>query len=331
MEVERQRYREFALASRAPVALHDCDADGLGAAVLWQRTLERAGLEPRRVCTNRLRNAWDPANREAVAALAPDRLFVLDLGCNGTRVLPAVPTCYVDHHRPEPAPEGDLLITSYTMDPIPPTAWLAYQLAWVDVSDLAWLAALGIVGDLGEKSPFLADVPGDYKLSPLKNVVALVNAARRSSRYDPEQAARALLAAPGPAQLLKLGTPEVAFLHECKAEVAAALAEGKKAAPRFSGEVALVRVNSPCQIHPVIAQIWRGRLPKYYVLVANEGYLPGRVHFSARCSGERNLLQFLGQFKQRVPGNYGFGHDQASGGAVSTAEWEQLLAALGFL
>lgn len=328
--MQKLEYQAFAEAARAPVALHDCDADGLGAAVLWQRTLERAGLKPRRVCVDRQRDAWNEVNRKAVRVANPDRLFVLDLGCRGTPVLEGIPTCYVDHHRPEPAPAGDLLITGYTMDPIPPTAWLAYHLAWVDVSDLAWVAAVGTLGDLGEKTPLLADLKQGYKMTHLKTVAALVNAARRSSTYGPEQAVKALLEHSSPAEFVNSTSKEVEFLKQCKEEVAAALAEGKKSAPRFAGPVALVRVNSPCQIHPVIAQIWRGRLPKYYVLVANEGYVPGRVHFSARSSGDMNVLEFLRSLKQDADGRYGEGHDHASGGSLATDEWEDLLRRMGF-
>jgi len=57
--------------------------------------------------------------------------------------------------------------------------------------------------------------------------------------------------------------------------------EAKKAAPVFSNRVALIRLDTPCQVHPLIAQIWRTRLPQYIVISANEGYLPGRVNFSA--------------------------------------------------
>jgi hypothetical protein len=84
-------------------------------------------------------------------------------------------------------------------------------------------------------------------------------------------------------------------------------------------------------VHPVIAQIWRTRLPKYIVIVANEGYLPGRVNFSARASGDTNLLDFLGAIDLgEGEGSYGHGHDQATGGSVSLAQWERLLSKLGF-
>jgi hypothetical protein len=109
------------------------------------------------------------------------------------------------------------------------------------------------------------------------------------------------------------------------------LQEAKKAAPVFSGNVALVRVNSPCQIHPLIAQSWRTRLPKYIVIVANEGYIPDRVNFSVRTASGTNVLDFLRSLNLSVgEGSYGQGHDSASGGSLPFPQWNELLLKLEF-
>ena len=81
-------------------------------------------------------------------------------------------------------------------------------------------------------------------------------------------------------------------MREARREVNAAMAEAKKHAPLFAGQVALIRIHSSYQIHPLIAQIWRSRLPKYVVMVANDGYRPGHVHFSVRGQ-QINVLDFL--------------------------------------
>lgn len=113
--------------------------------------------------------------------------------------------------------------------------------------------------------------------------------------------------------------------------MAAAFAEGKKAGPVFSGQVALVRVHSPCLIHPLVAQVWRTRLPRYITIVANEGYLPGWVTFSARSTAQYNLLDFFRQIDlDLAEGYFGYGHDQASGGSIPVAAWNELLRQLGF-
>ncbi|MBW3636811.1 MAG: DHH family phosphoesterase, partial [Armatimonadetes bacterium] len=120
-------------------------------------------------------------------------------------------------------------------------------------------------------------------------------------------------------------------LREARKEVAAALEEGKKAAPKFAGQVVLIGVDSPCQIHPLIAQIWRTRLPKYLVICANSGYLPNRVNFSARSGAGINALEFLRSMEiAPSEGDFGHGHDQASGGSLPPERWNQLLSKMGF-
>ncbi len=318
------------------VAFHDSDADGVTAAVVWQRALERAGFTaPLRLPAARERSAWSDASRARMAAAAPGCLFVLDLGSQEAALLPGVPTCLIDHHHPDGAPPGALLLSAYGWEPTPNTSLLTYELcrAVADVSDLDWIAAVGTISDLGERAPFelLKQVREKYAATHLKEVTALVNAARRASHYDPEAAAAALLSHTSPKDLLRSAAPEVAQLRAARAEVQAAMAEAKKAAPLFSGEVALVRVRSACQVHPLIAQIWRTRLPKYIVLAANDGYLPGRVNFSARSSPGTSVLQFLRRHGPAVgDGTYGRGHDQASGGSLPTAQWNELLGRLGF-
>jgi hypothetical protein len=158
-----------------------------------------------------------------------------------------------------------------------------------------------------------------------------VNAARRASDYQPETAARALLQHTTPRELVRSESAEVDALRRARQEVQRELAEAKKAAPKFSGNVALIRVRSRCQVHPVIAQIWRTRLPKYIVIVANDGYLPGRVNFSMRSSSGVNLLDFLRAIDLgEGEGSYARGHDQATGGSLPVERWNLLLARLGF-
>ena len=119
-------------------------------------------------------------------------------------------------------------------------------------------------------------------------------------------------------------------MREARREVNAAMAEAKKHAPLFAGQVALIRIHSSYQIHPLIAQIWRSRLPKYVVMVANDGYRPGHVHFSVRGQ-QINVLDFLSSVHiSDGDGAYGHGHDQASGGNLPVSRWNALLAALGF-
>ncbi|MFN2530704.1 MAG: DHH family phosphoesterase [Pyrinomonadaceae bacterium] len=318
------------------VALHDSDADGVTAGVVWQYSFKRAGFaQALRVTPDRERNAWTKANKDRVRACAPESLFVLDLGSGPQPIIDNLPTCFIDHHRPEGVPPEATLISAYSWQPIPNTSLLVWKLCATitDTSDLDWIAAIGTLSDLGDNAPFdlLATAKRKYKSKYLKEATVLINAARRSSIYDPEAAARALLQHANPRALVNSDADEVQQLRLAREEVKAAMNEAKKAAPVFAGSVALVRMSSPCQIHPLIAQIWRSRLPRYIVIAANEGYLPNRVNFSARSAANVSVLKFLREIElSEGEGYHGHGHDQASGGSLPIQRWNELLAKLGF-
>jgi single-stranded-DNA-specific exonuclease len=317
------------------VCLHDVDADGITAGALWQRTLERLNFTNlARLTPDRERNAWTDENRRRVAALAPDRLFVLDLG-SAPAPLHNAPTCLIDHHRPEGVPPNATLISAYSWNPIPTTSLLMHELgaSVTDLSDVDWIAAIGVVGDLGGRAPFalLDAAKKKYTAKYLKEAAALLNAARRSSSFDPEVAARALLAHDSPRELVNSEGEDMARLKDAREEVKRELAEARKVAPIFSAPVALLRLNSPCQVHPLIAQQWRARLPKYIVIAANAGYLPDRVNFSARTDSGQSVLDFLRGIEiSPGEGDYGHGHDAASGGSLPVKRWRELLHKLGF-
>ena len=320
--------------ARRTLVFHDSDADGVTAGVVLQRGLERLGFgDVVRSAPTRERDAWSDPNRALIASFEPDSLFVLDLGSRDEPLLDG-PMCFIDHHRPDGVPPGATLISAYTWDPIPNTSLIVYDLvsALTDVSDVEWIAALGAISDLGERAPFplLERVRARYAMSDLKEATTLVNAARRASLYQPETAARALLSHASPRELVKSPGDEVRALKDAREEVKREMAQAKKAAPKFSGKVALVRIHSACQIHPVIAQIWRTRLPAYVVMVANDGYMPGRVNFSMRTSSSTNLLDFLRAIDiGEGEGSYARGHDQATGGSLPAERFEALLRKLG--
>ncbi|KAF3886692.1 MULTISPECIES: ATP-dependent DNA ligase [Nostocales] len=339
LETARDAFQAFVErmnSQQRQVILHDSDADGIAAGVVLQLALSKAGFgNVTRVIPDRERNAWTSANRQEVQDAAPNSLFVLDLGSQSEPVIPGIPTCFIDHHRPEGVPPGDTLISAYTWEPIPNTSLIVWELCKgiVDVSDLDWIAAIGTVSDLGEKAPFemLGVAKSKYTAKYLKEVTALINAVRRASQYNPEVAARVLLTHNSPRDIFNSNTSEVEQLRSARAEVKAAMDEARKAAPMFAGNVALLQINSPCQIHPLIAQSWRSRLPKYIVIVANSGYIPGRVNFSVRTDSEINVLDFLRNIGlSEGEGNYGHGHDFASGGSLPVERWHELLAKLGF-
>jgi single-stranded-DNA-specific exonuclease len=329
----------LAPSARVVVFCH-FDADGLAAGALFGRALARMGFgDVRVVHSDRGENAFSAGARERLAAMRPDALIVTDLGVHHAGVLPGVPTLYVDHHRPEGEPRDAAVVLGYGWDPIPASAWLAYDLLspLVGIDDLAWIAAVGTISDLGDKAPWdaLPAIRKRWSGKWLREAVSLVNAARRASAFDVGTPLRMLMKADGPRAIAEDDALGADRLRAYRAEVQAELAVARKQAPVFSAGQpwALIPVDSGCQIHPLIAQQWRTRLPRFAVIAANRGYLPGIVAFSARTQRTDLVLPAL----LRAPdigaddeASFGRGHDQASGGHLPAAQFNRLMKALGF-
>ncbi|WP_375417421.1 DHH family phosphoesterase [uncultured Hymenobacter sp.] len=325
------------------------DADGLAAGALfgrglprlndsWQVEVRPSGKGENAFLTNSVRGN--------LLALKPDALIVTDLGVHerGTLEADGVPVLYVDHHIPEglpPSPPATVL-TGYGLEPVPCSAWLAYELlaAETDVTDLRWVAALGVISDLGDQAlwPSLAEVKKKFTAKWLKEAVALCNAARRAGEFDLARPLTYLLRDDNPRSLT-----QDAVLAGYRAAVAQELQAARKLPPRFPPKtaenalpVAVISINSPAQIHPLIAQQWIARLPDRVVLCANRGYLPdGRVAVAGRTASRALhipdlLREAFRRTGQSPPANFAHGHPQASGGHLTEAEYAVLLRGLGF-
>jgi single-stranded-DNA-specific exonuclease len=315
------------------------DADGLAAGAVFGRALRRLGYSNVIIMPSaRAESAFSDDARTRIAAVDPDALIVTDLGVHRGGVLPDVPTLYVDHHRPEGEPADASIISAYAWDPIPNSAWLAYEVMepLVDVDDMGWVAAVGTLSDLGDSAPWprLPEIKKRYTAKWLKEAVSSVNAARRASSFDIATPLRFLMEAEHPRQLVEDVEHGADRLQEYRREVNAELQMARRAAPVFSRThpFALVRISSACQIHPLIAQQWRTRLPKFAVIAANSGYMPGRVAFSTRTA--RTDLKLPELFRTVDLGvhneDFGHGHDQASGGNLPPEIFDHLLRELGF-
>jgi single-stranded-DNA-specific exonuclease len=327
-------------AGRVVVFCH-FDADGLAAGALFGRGLPRLGFTDVRVIpSGRGESAFSAAARERIAALEPAALVVTDLGVHRAGVIPGLPTLYVDHHRPEGEPPAldATVISGYGWDPIPTSAWLAYDLLLplAPVDDLLWIAAVGTLSDLGDRAPWpaLPEAKKRFTAKWLKEAVALVNAARRAGAFDVDTALRLLMETDHPRAVSEDEARGADRLRAYRAEVNAELQRARRSPPHFAARTpwALVHLDSPCQIHPLIAQQWRGRLRDYAVIAANRGYLPDTIAFSARTARADLKLPALFQAVDlgERNGTFGFGHDQASGGHLPPRDFDRLLQALGF-
>lgn len=316
------------------VVLSHFDADGLGAAAILVRALRRSGRPVEPLLVGKTESPWDEAVGARIDALAPAGLILTDLGTRADPVLAGCPSLVIDHHVPTGTPAGAVTISGNGIDPEPTSALLAWWAAAAlgDPSDLLWLAAVGLIGDMAEGKGFpeLGEAQQRWGKTALRDATSLVNAPRRTAAADAGPAFRLMLSSDGPKVITKGQSADALALHAAKAEVRAAMDEAKRVAPRIVGDVALVPLDSPCQIHPLIAQQWRGRLKDKIVIAANPGYRPGWVHFAARSASGRDLIAFLAEHRpDGADGRYGNGHAQATGGALPFAGWNQFVAGLG--
>jgi single-stranded-DNA-specific exonuclease len=325
--------------NRPTTILCDGDVDGLGAGVVLWYYLTRRGIDPDNVNVlqpEKGENAFTPTTRGYVARAHPRTLFVLDLGVSDRQIVHEVPTLFVDHHKPTGLPMDAVVISGYTWNPVPTSSLLTYLLcnAHREIDDKAWVAAIGNLGDLGPDYPELKEAAKAQKMKWLREATTILNAAKRSGRYPLSIAFEVLRDAPSAQAIVEGDSPGILLLKQCRAEVKASLDEAKRLAPRFSKteKMALLEFTDPNRIHPLLAQSWHGRLPKFIVIAANHGFLPGKVAFSARTSSGANILDLLARYRHVIPDEleYGYGHDQAAGGVVSEEGWQKLKVAMGF-
>jgi single-stranded-DNA-specific exonuclease len=314
------------------------DADGLSALAILARALGKAGRKVRTRIIGRGESPWSAALREEAAEVAPAGVVVCDLGLRDQPLPAAGPTVVIDHHLPQGRGEGLVVITGAD-EPTPPTTSL---LAWwsagavldeAEHSRLLWLAALGLIGDMAEAAGFpeMAEARLRYGITALREATVLVNQPRRASSGDASPALQLLLRCDSPRDLLNGGHPELDHLKAAQAEVRAESQRVRRLAPRVVGDVALIRFASACQVHPLVAQQWRGRMGDKVVIAANTSFRPGWVHFAARTGGDRDLIAFLANHAPTgADEHYGSGHRQATGGALRYSDWNAFIGGLGF-
>ena len=309
--------------------------------------------------------------RKKMESHQPKFIFVLD---QGSRSGPPVingehEALIIDHHHATDSdfPDGSAHVTACTSPPVATSSLLTYLLCeplHPGVKDRCdWLCVVGTHGDLGNtfkwESPFpvMKDCLKKYTKKTLNDVVSAVNAPRRTPMYDVRSAWDALSETTEPASILKNTR-----LRAAREEVNTEVERVTHTAPKFSpdGKVAVFRINSKAQVHPIIATRWAGHLQSKsleIVMCANEGYLEDRVNFSCRiprCARANDppvdiiarLKYYAGISPSNSDGNeddlytndapktpllhrlgsdFARGHVEASGGIVRVDEFEELM------
>ncbi|SFF12881.1 single-stranded-DNA-specific exonuclease [Aureimonas phyllosphaerae] len=318
-----------------PLLVCHNDADGLSAGAILKTAMTRAGHPPTVRIIGKGENAYSDAFRAEIAGQRIGGLVIADLGVAERLPREDVPTILIDHHVPTGHPRNAVAISGIGDDPVPTSSLLAYRCAKAlgEADGLLWLAAIGLIGDLADEAGFpeMAAARQHYGITALRKATSLINAPRRTASGDASAAFALLEKADGPKAVLSGAHDETVALLAAKSEVAAAFDEARKVAPKVLGDVAIVRFSSPCQIHPLVAQAWRGRLKDRIVMAANTGYREGWVHFAARTATDRDILAFLAEVRPTgADEQYGNGHRAASGGALRARDWNEFVERLGF-
>ena len=337
----------------------DKDADGLSAGVLLHRTLVALGLSSSLIDVHLISrgfNIHDEHEREQMAKMKAEYIIVLD---QGSRAAPPIVeqkstrSLVIDHHLSNDFPQRAEVVSACHYPPVSTTALLTFELCKglhpSVYETCAWLACIGTHGDLGNTlkwNPPFPDMKETFKTHSKKSIndaVSLLNAPRRTAKYDVITAWEALLKAKGPKDLL-LNTR----LLEARAEINEEVERNTHTPPKFTpdGRIAVLRIHTAAQVHPVIATRWAGYLNSKaleIVMVANSGYLDGMVNFScriARCAKSKdppvNIINSLKAaadlstegLHERLGESFARGHKEASGGIVPAEAFEELVKLL---
>ena len=356
IEEARAFLKRCAASQRKTLIVPDKDADGLDAGVILYKTLTFLGLPTSLIDVHLLgknNTVHDEVERSAMLAKQAAFVIVVDQGSRGAPPIidsPSTEALIIDHHLSDEFPKNALVVSACHFPPVATSALLTYEICKTLMPEIlsrcGFLCAMGTHGDLGNtlkwKSPFpdMTEVFKTHTKKAINDAVALVNAPRRTAKFDVISAWKALLEANGPKDIL--GNPR---LLNARAEINEEVEIHTHTPPKFSkdGKVAVLRINTPSQIHGVIATRWAGYLNSKaleIIMVANSGYRPGFVNFSCRIARSArskdppvNIIASLkaaadldtGDLIERMGESFARGHKEASGGIVPAAEFEELM------
>ena len=357
IESARAFLRACAEEQRCVLIAPDKDADGLSSGVIVHRTLTALGLSKEKIQVHLLQkgmNIHDESERVAMLEKKADRIIVLDQG--GRQGPPIVDdsntkSLVLDHHLSDEYPDGAMVVSACHYPPVATTSLLTYEICKTLHPDIetscAQFCAVGTHGDLGTnlkwKPPF-PDMSAAFRAHTKKvinDTVSLVNAPRRTATYDVLSAWNALLNAENLRDVVS--NPR---LQMARAEIAQETELKAHSPPKFTkdGKFAVLKIRSGAQVHPIIATRWAGFLAAKkleVIMVANYGYLPGKVNFSCRIARSArskdppvNIIESLKGYAEqsnndlveRMGKSFARGHKEASGGIVPMDEFEELMS-----
>lgn len=361
IEEAREIIRRCAKDNKMTLIVPDKDADGLTSGTIMYKTLLLLGVDDSNLSFHLLEKGntvHSEAERERMAAQEPAYIFVLDQGSRPAPRLidPPHTGLVIDHHfaLETDFPADSAHVTACNSPPVATASLLTYEICKPLHPEVpakcSWLCAIGTMGDLGTTIKFEPPFPDmtatfkEYKKKNITDAIGMLNAPRRTATFDVGSALDALTKASSPKEILSDKR-----LLAAKQEINAEVERCTHTAPKFSidGTIAVFRISSACQVHPLIATRWANHLssPKLeIVMCANSGHLPGKVNFSCRIARSAkakdppvDIIQTLkdvaekhesGDLRERMGHDFARGHVQASGGIVSEKEFADLMSVL---
>ncbi len=179
--------------------------------------------------------------------------------------------------------------------------------------------------------PLLDGIKTSYPQAALLEVISLIGAARRGSRFDWQTAFDVLSEATSPIPIASHDLPAVAMLTSDREEIARAIHRAHHARPFLTDQWAVIPFSSACLIHDSVANASLHRLHEHYVVAANFGYRAGFVHLNIRTELPSDLLAEIADISPAyITAEWSPTCNGAISGALSRKDFLQLLNHMGF-
>lgn len=311
------------------IILTHVDSDGVSSGVLLYKVLTDKDYKNIDIIyPKKGENGYSERIKNLINSSKPDFLFFMDLGSYPLNFDNIRKIILIDHHKPEGIPNNGVLLSSFPPPPYISTSYLAYLLLKeINYNPKDYLGLIGEVGDYGLEvdAPYFKELIKKYKKKNISLVSSLINSARRVKEFDIKTSLKYLINSENFEDLL-IDSEYMKKLLYYKDVIKEDVDKWKRTKPKFIKNIAIIEINSPNLIHPIIAQIWRNVLEKYIIICANFGYLKDKVSFSIRTNLDISLLSFLRKYlKPSIEEDLGFGHERATGGIIDLEKWFDLI------
>lgn len=312
------------------IIVHHSDADGCSSAGILKRVLkgevETISPKTQPYITEDI--------KERIREKNPDTLIIVDMGNGDIEYLKKESAkrkvAIFDHHKIF-TDTGELLIVNPCKAGLPdsmnPSAsYFVWKIC--DDKETSWLAALGVIGDKGEKKAegLIGEVIEKYGVSieELKKCAQILDSAEASEPGGANLVMPALMKCDSPRDLLEKEDDEIKVLREKKKEIEG---EIKRLAEEYipkDGKLISYGIKTKYGIKGDVANLLQEKYPDKMILVYIEKEKTARL--SMRTYLEKDLATAIK--KALGPGGKGGGHPKAAGAEMPKEEFEGFIERL---